>query len=162
MAEQQRNWLWICSVVLFLLNYVFSTSVYQPPPPVDQHGCTANQVYVNCAFNCPTDYCPRSDGPVPQCSPPYPCQPGCRCKVNHRIHPDGQCRRSDLCPPIRCTRFNEVYNSCTDVCTRESCADRNNTSQCNTLLLNCEPRCACRKGTWRNRYGICVPANRCT
>lgn len=66
-------------------------------PTVDQHGCTANQVYVNCAFNCPTDYCPRSDGPVPQCSPPSPCRPGCRCKVNHRIHPDGQCRRSDLC-----------------------------------------------------------------
>lgn len=64
--------------------------------------------------------------------------------------------------PVNCTRQNEIFDSCPSACLAENCEDINNQPKaCNTLIWLCSPRCVCKKGHFRNKDGLCVPAAQC-
>nr|WAP28757.1 zonadhesin-like 4 [Yponomeuta cagnagella] len=132
------------------------------PENCSDYGCPGNSSYVSCNAQCPTDYCPEDDGPKPQCSPPNPCNGGCQCNINYRLNSENNCILARECPPINCTRPNEVFDSCPSACLAEQCDDRDNQpSTCNTLIENCDPRCICKPGTWRDQSGVCVTPDQC-
>nr|XP_037867530.1 zonadhesin isoform X3 [Bombyx mori] len=128
--------------------------------------CNANETLVYCKAGCPTDYCPTSDSrAIVACSPPYPCNPGCVCKPNYRIlsQDDKRCVLTTDCPPVKCTRPNEVWNPCAQ-CLAERCEDLNSTSDQNCpaeLRSYCRPQCVCANGYYRNNNDVCVPKNAC-
>ncbi|XP_063893818.1 zonadhesin isoform X2 [Helicoverpa armigera] len=127
--------------------------------------CGKNGRFVDCKSNCTRDYCPIDDKPRVSCNTSAnSCLPGCICELNHKrlsVNND-TCIVSSDCPPINCTRPGEEYNSCPSPCRKESCKDINNQpTVCNTLLLNCEPDCICKKDYFRNSSGICIPAKDC-
>lgn len=62
--------------------------------------------------------------------------------------------------PLKCTRPNEEWNSCTNSCLRENCYDLKE-SHISCKPWGCEPRCACKNGFYRNDSRICVPASQC-
>ncbi|KAI8438374.1 hypothetical protein MSG28_010928 [Choristoneura fumiferana] len=127
-----------------------------------QLACSSNQTYVSCSVNCPDKYCPENDQPQPVCDPPRNCPPGCTCKINYKLNKSGQCILASECPPINCTRQNEEYNSCPSDCSTDRCEDADTPpAVCNTLLLNCQPKCVCKKNHYRNQDGLCVPAKDC-
>ncbi|XP_063367819.1 zonadhesin-like [Cydia amplana] len=127
--------------------------------------CGENATFAWCKVNCPNNYCPVDDRRVIiACDPPYPCPSGCVCKLNHRrkSQKDDRCILSSDCPPVNCTRPNEKWSKCPSACLSENCEDVNNQpTTCNTLVLNCDPRCICKKGCFRNASDICVPAKDC-
>ncbi|XP_073952243.1 zonadhesin-like isoform X2 [Choristoneura fumiferana] len=127
--------------------------------------CGVNGTFVGCNFGCPTNNCPVNDNRgVIACSPPFPCPSGCACKVNYRkkSYEDIQCILASECPQVNCTRQNEVWSPCPSACLQEDCTDVNKPpTTCNTLLLNCQPQCICKKGHYRDANGLCVPANQC-
>ncbi|XP_048003668.1 zonadhesin-like isoform X3 [Leguminivora glycinivorella] len=128
--------------------------------------CGANETFVSCKIkDCPKDYCPVDDNSVTMiCDPVYPCPSGCVCKLNYKrkSKEDDRCICSSDCPPVECTRPNEVWNPCPSACLRENCDDVNDQpTTCNTLVHNCDPRCICTKGHFRNASGICIPAKKC-
>ncbi|RVE54612.1 hypothetical protein evm_000733 [Chilo suppressalis] len=126
--------------------------------------CGPNGTFVQCAFRCPDQYCPRNDGPQPVCMPPLPCRSGCACKLNHKrlSNKDNRCILTTDCPPVNCTRPNEIWSSCPSACLSERCENVNDPPVvCNSLVLNCQPKCICADGYYRNSSGICIPANKC-
>lgn len=125
--------------------------------------CKANETYVLCAVKCPDKYCPKIDGPQPVCDPPRPCPPGCICKVNYRYDQSGKCILASECPPLKCKDPNAIWDSCPSACLNEQCEAANSPPvTCNTLLLNCNPRCVCKPGYFKHpETGLCVPAKEC-
>ncbi|XP_061708716.1 zonadhesin-like isoform X1 [Cydia pomonella] len=125
--------------------------------------CKANETYVLCAVKCPDKYCPKIDGPQPVCDPPKPCPPGCICKVNYRYDQSGKCILASECPPLKCKDPNAIWDSCPSACLNEQCEATNSPPvTCNTLLLNCNPRCVCKPGYFKHpETGLCVPAKEC-
>ncbi|XP_073958047.1 zonadhesin-like isoform X2 [Choristoneura fumiferana] len=130
-----------------------------PPKP-----CGVNQTWVSpCNTPCNNQLCPRNDKETPPCEPVPPCYPGCQCKLNYRLNSTRHCILAPDCPPVTCTRQNEVWDSCPSACLAENCEDVNNQPKvCNTLVWLCSPRCVCKKGHFRNKDGLCVPAAQCS
>ncbi|XP_047985282.1 zonadhesin-like isoform X2 [Leguminivora glycinivorella] len=125
--------------------------------------CKANETYVNCGVKCPNIYCPKVDGPQPVCDPPRDCPPGCICKVNYRYDQSGRCILASECPALKCKDPNAVWDSCPSACLDEQCEAADSPPvTCNTLLLNCNPRCVCKPGYFKHpKTGLCVPAKEC-
>lgn len=64
--------------------------------------------------------------------------------------------------PVPCTRPNEEWSGCPSDCLQERCEDiHNQPTACNTFLLNCQPKCICKKDHFRNATDICVPVKEC-
>ncbi|CAH0751880.1 unnamed protein product [Diatraea saccharalis] len=137
--------------------------------PVDQcpggDPCGPNGTFVYCGFRCPNQYCPQDDSPFQiACKPGRDCPPGCGCKINYKrlSYDDDRCILASECPPVECTRPNEVWSSCPSDCLAENCENVNDPfTVCNTLLLNCQPKCVCADGYYRNSSGICIPGKEC-
>ncbi|XP_060802306.1 cell death abnormality protein 1-like isoform X2 [Amyelois transitella] len=129
--------------------------------------CSVNETFVPCKSGCPTDYCPTDDSRgvvICETYPFSPCFSGCICKLNHKrlSTKDDRCIVSSECPPVNCTRPNEEWNPCPSDCQSEYCDSANKEPvTCNTLLLNCQPRCTCKKNHYRNTDDICIPASDC-
>ncbi|KAL0832214.1 hypothetical protein ABMA28_001665 [Loxostege sticticalis] len=129
--------------------------------------CGPNGTFVDCGFRCPNQYCPQDDSRVQYaCKPGRPCPPGCACKINHKrlSYENDTCIEAADCPPVNCTsRPNEVWDPCPSDCLAEDCANAyDRPTTCNTLLLNCDPKCVCKKDHFRNGSDICVPAKECS
>ncbi|XP_063616779.1 zonadhesin-like isoform X2 [Cydia splendana] len=128
-----------------------------PPKP-----CGENQTWVSCDRPCPYQRCPRDDKPPPPCVKIEPCYPGCQCKLNYLRNSSGDCILAPECPPVNCTRLNEEWDGCPSTCLAEGCDNiYNQPTTCNTLIWLCSPRCVCKKGHFRNKDGICIPASQC-
>ncbi|CAH0674072.1 unnamed protein product [Spodoptera exigua] len=128
--------------------------------------CGESGRFVDCKVDCPNSYCPIDDSrDTTFCDPSADsCLPGCICNLNHkkRSYEDPTCIVSSDCPPVNCTRPNEVWDPCPSACLAENCEDADKQpTVCNTLVLNCEPRCVCKKKHFRNSSGICVPVHKC-
>ncbi|XP_026759806.1 keratin-associated protein 16-1-like isoform X2 [Galleria mellonella] len=150
-----------------LFNFQMFNSGFSQCTSSGEPSCSRdNEVFVNCKVECPDSYCPVDDSRgIIACDPPYPCPPGCVCKYTHRRKSltDLQCIEPQDCPPVNCTRPNEVWCSCPSPCLAEGCADVNNQpTTCNTLIKPvCNPRCVCMDGYFRDDRDICVPAEDC-
>ncbi|KAJ8724344.1 hypothetical protein PYW08_015818 [Mythimna loreyi] len=128
--------------------------------------CGKTGRFVDCKVDCPYDYCPVDDSRgLVFCDPPAEhCLSGCICTLNHKrkSRDDPKCIVSSKCPPVNCTRPNEKWSSCPSACLAENCEDVNSQpTVCNTLVLNCEPKCICKKNHFRNSSGICIRAKDC-
>ncbi|XP_026318547.1 keratin-associated protein 16-1-like, partial [Hyposmocoma kahamanoa] len=89
----------------------------------------------------------------------------CVCNLGYRrkSREDKTCILAEECPPVNCTRPNEIWSSCPSSCLAESCSDVNNQpTTCNDLVHNCQPRCICAKGYFRNDNQVCVLAKECS
>ncbi|KAL4707298.1 hypothetical protein ACJJTC_019836 [Scirpophaga incertulas] len=124
--------------------------------------CPNNETFVECTF-CRNDRCPRTDSRVRlACKPPRPCPSGCACKLNYKRNASGQCVLASDCPPVTCTRPNEVWSPCPFDCKSEYCdAVDQGSVVCNTLLLNCQPKCVCKENYFRGKNEICISADEC-
>ncbi|RVE54610.1 hypothetical protein evm_000731 [Chilo suppressalis] len=153
------------TVYFAILTVTLATDELTILPVSDGDLCGPNSTFVSCAFRCPNQYCPRDDSLVQiACKPGRDCPSGCGCKLNYKrlSYEDDRCILSTDCPPVNCTRPNEVWSSCPSDCLAEQCGNVNDPpSVCNTLLLNCQPKCICAEGFYRNASGICIPANQC-
>ncbi|KPJ07649.1 Tenascin-X [Papilio machaon] len=127
--------------------------------------CGKNATFSSCSSRSSYNYCPKDDSPlIYNCAPPYRCPSGCVCNLNYRRKSidDRQCILASECPPVNCTRPNEVWDSCPSDCLQERCEDAGKDPvPCNTFVLNCQPKCVCKANTFRNKDGICVPVNKC-
>ncbi|XP_028178877.1 zonadhesin-like isoform X7 [Ostrinia furnacalis] len=148
--------------------YIFSKKDGKCILPDDCPGgnpCGVNGTFVDCGFRCPNQYCPQDDSRIQiACKPGRPCPPGCACKINHKrlSYENDICIEAADCPPVDCTRPNEVWDPCPSDCLGEDCSNAYNpVAPCYTLLLNCQPKCVCKKGHYRNGSDICVPASEC-
>ncbi|XP_063827347.1 zonadhesin-like isoform X4 [Ostrinia nubilalis] len=148
--------------------YIFSKKDGKCILPDDCPGgnpCGVNGTFVDCGFRCPNQYCPQDDSRIQiACKPGRPCPPGCACKINHKrlSYENDICIEAADCPPVDCTRPNEVWDPCPSDCLDEDCSNAYNpVAPCYTLLLNCQPKCVCKKGHYRNGSDICVPASEC-
>ncbi|XP_039750805.1 zonadhesin-like [Pararge aegeria] len=127
--------------------------------------CGYNQTYTACKFGCPTNYCPKDDSLAQvACLPAFPCSGGCACKRNYLLasEKDKRCILGSECAPFKCTRINEMYDSCPGPCLSENCGDVKVVT-CNTLLPHeCRPRCVCQDGYQRSlSTGECIPIRAC-
>ncbi|KAL4707283.1 hypothetical protein ACJJTC_019821 [Scirpophaga incertulas] len=124
--------------------------------------CPVNETFVPCSM-CRNDRCPETDNRLQAaCLPPTPCPSGCACKLNHKRKASGQCILASECPPVNCTRPNEVWSPCPFECNSEYCdAVDQEPVVCNTLLLNCQPKCVCKKNYFRGNGDICISADEC-
>ncbi|XP_049870932.1 zonadhesin-like isoform X7 [Pectinophora gossypiella] len=133
------------------------------PPP--KPPCGENQTTVDCTFKCPYHYCPHSDDRTEYaCKPPRDCPSGCGCKIGYRYksNDDETCILAEDCPPVECTRANEVWDPCPEGCWTDSCDDADKKKgTCNELVHNCQPKCVCQKGYYRNAAGVCVKKSQC-
>ncbi|KPJ02419.1 Zonadhesin [Papilio xuthus] len=124
-----------------------------------------NGAFTSCNNKCPYNYCPIDDSPPDyNCTAPNPCRSGCICRFNHRKKSvsDEQCILASDCPPVNCTRPNEVWDSCPSACLNEGCENAGKKPPvCNTLILNCQPRCVCKPKTYRDKNNVCVPVDQC-
>lgn len=127
--------------------------------------CPVNAEFRACKYVCPQDFCPENDNTDRIACDPFPiCVPGCACRLNHRMlsYENKTCVVASECPPINCTRPNEVWDGCPSECFSGNCSDREYQDVvCNTFVLNCQPKCICKRDTFRNESGICVPASEC-
>ncbi|XP_013142384.1 PREDICTED: zonadhesin-like [Papilio polytes] len=127
--------------------------------------CGKNATFSSCSNRCPYNYCPKDDSPTSyDCLPESPCPAGCICKLNHRRKSivEDRCILASDCPPVNCTRPNEVWSSCPSACLKENCEDAGKKpSVCNTLVLNCQPKCVCKPNTYRDKNKVCVPVDKC-
>ncbi|XP_062525102.1 multiple epidermal growth factor-like domains protein 6 isoform X2 [Bombyx mori] len=149
--------LFVCvSVLVFICSATAHNTTEGP--------CNANETLVSCKAGCPTDYCPTSDSrAVVACDPPYPCNPGCVCKPNYKLlsQDDERCVLTTDCPPVNCTRPNEVWSPSPPPCLQETCDDVDVTPvPCNEFIQS-SPRCICKDNYFRNDSGICVSAQEC-
>ncbi|CAB3226607.1 unnamed protein product [Arctia plantaginis] len=122
--------------------------------------CGGNKTYVDCFIGCPTNYCPTDDSrAMIACSIAFPCPPGCACNPGYMIlsYEDQRCVKSSECPPVNCTRPNEVWDPAPSICYSESCEDTKSDCSDNPG----PPRCVCQSGFYRNKDDICVPASEC-
>ncbi|KAM3966960.1 zonadhesin-like [Aphomia sociella] len=150
--------------------YILSALYGKCIQPNDCEGgnpCGENERFVPCKTGCPTDYCPVDDSRglvICETFPFSPCYSGCICNLNHKrlSRTDDKCIVSSDCPPVTCTRPNEEWNPCPSECLGEYCDSAfSEPVVCNTLLLNCSPRCTCIKDHYRNATDICIPAKQC-
>ncbi|GIZ05348.1 spider silk-constituting element SpiCE-CMa4 [Caerostris extrusa] len=132
---------WLC-VGTYQQAYLIEMSPDFEPPP-----CPEREEFRACFSNC-TDcedrgYCLWTD-----------CEYGrCDCIRNHyRLEPDGPCVPVAMCPVPECPE-NEVFRNCGPVC--EWCG----TLRCREI--DCESKCYCKEGYFRNYEGICVPSSEC-
>ncbi|KAI5636359.1 trypsin inhibitor like cysteine rich domain-containing protein [Phthorimaea operculella] len=137
----------------------------KPTPTPDT--CNANETYVQCAFDCPTIFCPTNEySSMIACSPPYPCPAGCVCKgenVRRRSRENRTCVAIEECPAVNCSKPHEIWDYCPSSCLAESCEDANKPETvCFEKRRYCQPKCVCEKGHYRNSSGICVPASECS
>ncbi|KAL0832216.1 hypothetical protein ABMA28_001667 [Loxostege sticticalis] len=122
-----------------------------------------NEVFTSCTVSCTTVYCPTDDiERVVICDTPSPCDAGCVCAHNHRRLSvcNDTCIPAENCPEINCTRKNEKYFSCRPFCPREQCSEVG--KPCSPpFVRECNPRCTCKDGTYKNNKGVCVEASEC-
>ncbi|KOB79511.1 Zonadhesin, partial [Operophtera brumata] len=129
--------------------------------------CGENGTFVTCKYSCITNYCPIDDSRAIVVCEVYPiaaCFSGCACRLNYkrRSREDPTCILSSECCPVNCTRPKEVWNPCPSDCGSEYCeAVDSPPAVCNTLVLNCNPRCVCEKNYFRNDDDVCVSTNEC-
>ncbi|XP_026731701.1 zonadhesin-like [Trichoplusia ni] len=127
--------------------------------------CGSTGLFAFCKNECPQDYCPVDDSrDIIACDPSPECLSGCICDLNHKRKSltDPTCVVSSDCPPVPCTRPNEEWSGCPSDCLQERCEDiHNQPTACNTLVLNCQPKCICKKDHFRNATDICVPVKDC-
>ncbi|XP_013174037.1 PREDICTED: zonadhesin-like isoform X3 [Papilio xuthus] len=149
-------------------SYILSKPKGECILPVDCPGgspCSQNETFVACNIRCPNSYCPVDDRQgILICDPPRPCPSGCSCKLNYKRKSmkDPRCILAEECPPVKCTRPNEEWNTCPTSCLKENCEDLKITNTaCKPSRTNCQPRCACKEGFYRNASRICVPASEC-
>nr|QRN45218.1 zonadhesin-like 1 [Tineola bisselliella] len=128
--------------------------------PFDQcpHNCGRNETYAMCAFGCPTNYCPESNGPVPQCMPPRDCKPGCVCNRGYKRDRsnNNECVLKEDCPPPIICGKNEHYNRCGTACPLT--CDQPEPRPC---TRQCVKGCFCNGDLVRNSEGKCVPKDQC-
>ncbi|XP_052739852.1 inducible metalloproteinase inhibitor protein-like [Bicyclus anynana] len=118
-------------------------------------------------MRCPKHYCPKDDSIFQvACLPPSPCFAfgGCFCKANYLRTNDEEerCILASDCPPIECTRKNEIWNPCPGPCFTEYCGSEV-PKTCNNLVDHmCRPQCVCLKN-YRRYYTTneCIPENDC-
>nr|WHN38847.1 Zon1A-L [Andraca theae] len=124
--------------------------------------CKGNSTFVECKVHCTSDYCPVNDcRDDAVCQKADDCMSGCVCKTNYKFRSidDETCILAQDCPPVQCTRQNEVWNSCPPGCLFENCEDVDNgLIDCDTV---CSPRCICDMNYYRNSSGICVTPDQC-
>ncbi|XP_038219700.1 mucin-6-like isoform X2 [Zerene cesonia] len=138
--------------------YVDNTS----PKNESTNKCQQNETYVFCNAGCPSNYCPSDDRRgIIACSPPQPCPPGCACQANYKrvSVEDNRCILASECPPVNCTRSNEVWYPCPPPCFSDSCRDIGVQREC--YRSGCQPQCACDEGYYRNDSGDCVLQENC-
>ncbi|CAG5046268.1 unnamed protein product [Parnassius apollo] len=127
--------------------------------------CGMNATFRTCNNRCSYNYCPVDDSPPDfSCEPPSPCPSGCVCNLNYRKKSikDENCILASECPPVDCTRPNEIWSNCPSDCLREDCENAyEEPTVCNTLVLNCQPRCICKPNTFRDKNKICIPVEQC-
>ncbi|KAL4707256.1 hypothetical protein ACJJTC_019794 [Scirpophaga incertulas] len=126
--------------------------------------CGRNETFSQCRVECPFDFCPTSDERVAvACDYPYPCPNGCVCKRGYLRNGQGKCILGQDCPPVRCTRPNEEWNSCPGACSNDSCDGVLNPPKvCQTLLEpTCNPICWCKPGYGRDNNDVCIPVKNC-
>ncbi|XP_075975762.1 uncharacterized protein LOC142976364 isoform X1 [Anticarsia gemmatalis] len=128
--------------------------------------CKENEGFVNCKIDCPQFFCPVDESRNVYCNASLPCRSGCACKINYRrvSLENDTCILASDCPPVECTRPNEVWDECPNLsqCFFGKCADRMlQDYDCKPLLQNCQPQCVCKRDTFRNFSDICVPASEC-
>ncbi|XP_052739975.1 zonadhesin [Bicyclus anynana] len=134
----------------------------QDCPPIP---CGRNETYVKCHISCPTNYCPRDDSlNRVECSAPDPCLGGCVCNRNYLRTNDKQerCILASECPPVKCTRKNEIWNPCPPACFSDYCGSKEPTT-CNTVAIHqCTPQCVCIKEYRRDvSTNECIPEVKC-
>ncbi|KAL4707025.1 hypothetical protein ACJJTC_000452 [Scirpophaga incertulas] len=119
-------------------------------------------------MSCPTDYCPRNqDEATASCPQPDDCpQPACKCAFNHRRAENGTCIDARQCPPFKCPDRNQEFVHCPPICPDDVCSQATPDGSCplimaSAMILECTPKCRCRKNYWRNNRGVCVPYSRC-
>ncbi|KAJ0177895.1 hypothetical protein K1T71_006768 [Dendrolimus kikuchii] len=129
--------------------------------------CKGNQTFVSCKSHCNTNYCPTDDN-VEEilCDLSLRCLSGCACKFNYRriSNDDSTCIAARECPPVTCTRPNEVWNPCPSPCLKENCEDiliDYPPEHCKTGSRYCNPRCVCKKNHFRDETSTCVTAEEC-
>ncbi|RVE54608.1 hypothetical protein evm_000729 [Chilo suppressalis] len=127
--------------------------------------CGCNATFVDCADGCHTNYCPENDSrDIVVCDPLIDCPSGCACKYGYvRLSSENKCMLPQECPPVNCTRPNEVYDPCPSACFSDDCAEViKPVSVCNTLVKPiCRPQCVCAKGFGRDTNGDCIPIYNC-
>ncbi|XP_026318544.1 uncharacterized protein LOC113229232 [Hyposmocoma kahamanoa] len=129
--------------------------------------CPANETMAWCVVDCAYKYCPTNDSrAVSRCqSPRGNCPQGCVCQWNYKrlSVTDRRCILASDCPPVKCTRPNEVWNPCPSPCYRENCRNRRTEPKICTYkgLNTCEPRCTCIQGYYRDQFDDCIPAADC-
>ncbi|XP_045767765.1 zonadhesin-like [Maniola jurtina] len=126
--------------------------------------CKENQTFVYCNAGCPSANCPETDSKALfACDQPNPCPSGCACKRNYRrrSEQDDTCILASECPPVNCTRPNEIWNPCPQPCFSEGCGDKQSTICWTLIAPECQPQCVCAKDHRRNAAGICIPISQC-
>ncbi|XP_028178885.1 zonadhesin-like isoform X2 [Ostrinia furnacalis] len=128
--------------------------------------CGVNMTFVSCSLSCPDDFCAVNDiRAMIACDPPYPCPSGCVCKYKYQLRSQENrtCILAQECPPVKCTRPNEEWNSCPSPCFDESCSAFNSPPPvCNTLVEpECYPQCTCKPGYARDENDVCIPGEQC-
>nr|QZP43463.1 zonadhesin-like protein 2 [Pseudoips prasinana] len=128
--------------------------------------CRRNEHFENCSEICPPEYCPRDDfRGIYLCDGPGRdhCRSGCVCDWNYRrlSVKDPRCIPAYRCPPVKCTRINEIFSRCSTEALREDCIDLFETRPNYGYEYECQPRCVCKPGHYRNGSDLCVPAHEC-
>ncbi|KAL4707288.1 hypothetical protein ACJJTC_019826 [Scirpophaga incertulas] len=128
--------------------------------------CKANETFAACVFGCPTNNCPMDDNRFQvACLPPFPCPSGCVCKGGYyRSNTNKECIAASDCPPVKCTRPNEIWSTKRTVCHGEYCnsVDEPTGPYCEPDQLKFKrPSCVCKDKYYRNKEDTCVSADEC-
>ncbi|RVE40575.1 hypothetical protein evm_014776 [Chilo suppressalis] len=155
-------------IFLGLVTHSLGVSLVKEPSDCESQGepkCPANEQFVNCKVECPNSYCPVRDGRgILICDPPRPCPSGCTCKAGYlrKSRQEPYCIEASTCPPVNCTRPNEIWNPSPPNCLRERCADAFKPQEpCDRPYRDYVPKCVCQYGYYRNESDICVPLHEC-
>ncbi|KAJ0180063.1 hypothetical protein K1T71_004654 [Dendrolimus kikuchii] len=130
--------------------------------------CGPNEQLVNCTNPCMSDKCPKRANEGKDCNSAPVCgQPACKCRFNYRRAENGTCIPTKQCRPFYCNpKLNEKYDPCPPLCPNGNCDQARPDGKCPLpgrigIVLECNPRCSCFDGYYRNKDGKCVPYSQC-
>ncbi|CAG9785165.1 unnamed protein product [Diatraea saccharalis] len=130
--------------------------------------CPTGEIYDSCPpVKCDAEYCPKDANSPQTCPTPKKCGKGrCVCGFNSkRDRKTGKCIPIRDCPPFKCNKCNEVYDSCPPVCPGQNCTDYLNKTKCPKyrigIVVPCKPACRCKQGYYRDSKGNCVSGEKC-